>query len=482
MRSRLETAAAIALLSAHFFSLPWTSHAIVTDVRHYLYFAQRVADGQVPYCDFFDIKTPLATAVGAVLLRAGAAFGADGLLVLRAGFLAVATAVSVLAFLLHRRLGATAGSGWLGVAPLVGFSLLGLLPAVGNVPKLFLAGAALGAALALDRARWRVAGAAAAVAFLDWQVGLLVLLAAAATAIADGRGRRTALIDLGVGFGAVAAPAALVLAAAGALPDAFAQTVGAALFRGEASQGVHSLAEEWTRRLAVVRAGCPGEVWILALAPLGALRLAFCARAGPGVRAARFLLAYHASVLAFSALDFQMYGDLFLLLHSAGFLAGAALWPPRHWRSAPARAAGLLAVGLALLAVRPWQSRRDFTLRAALGDPPVSLMEQRALARRLDALLGSARVAALGPSEFLFLAHRAPAGPLVVWTPATARFYRRSAEEPDQAVLARLLRESQIDRVLLDGHRRLEIPGFRGPTVLVEGGARVEVLTREGGP
>ena len=58
-------AAAAALVAlAHFASFAWRDHPLVTDVRHFVYFAQQTAQGALPHLDFFDNKTPLATFAG----------------------------------------------------------------------------------------------------------------------------------------------------------------------------------------------------------------------------------------------------------------------------------------------------------------------------------------------------------------------------------------------------------------------------------
>src|SRR4051794_36406472 len=113
---------------------------IVTDVRYYVYFAARMADGAVPHRDFFDNKTQLATVAGAALHRAATALGLDPLLTMRAGYLALTGVAGLLLFAIHRELrdGACI-AGLLGMCCYLGFSLLGFLPAIGPLPKLLMA-------------------------------------------------------------------------------------------------------------------------------------------------------------------------------------------------------------------------------------------------------------------------------------------------------------------------------------------------------
>jgi hypothetical protein len=106
---------------------------IVTDVRYYVYFAARMADGAVPHRDFFDNKTQLATAAGAALYATATALGVDPLRTMRAGSLALTGLAALLLFAIHRELrrelrnlrdGACI-AGLLGMLCYLGFSLLG---------------------------------------------------------------------------------------------------------------------------------------------------------------------------------------------------------------------------------------------------------------------------------------------------------------------------------------------------------------------
>jgi hypothetical protein len=243
------TVGAAGALTLHFLTFPFRTHALVTDVRHYVYFAARIASGGVPYRDFFDVKTPLAASLGALFYKLGIGLGLDPVVVLRVGYLTLAAMGATLAFLAHRNLRGSSGwAGVAGVAPLLGFSLLGLLPATGNIPKLLVVLAATGVALAVLQGAWFVAGLGTAVAFLDWQVGSIVLLALLPAVWLEGAGhRRPALGRIAWGALGGLLPAVLLLARGQALSSAFGQTVVASFYRGVASWERGGPAE-WGRR------------------------------------------------------------------------------------------------------------------------------------------------------------------------------------------------------------------------------------------
>ncbi len=429
----------------HFLAFPFRTHALVTDVRHYVYFSARIASGDVPYRDFFDVKTPLAACLGGLLYWLGIGMGRDPVIVLRVGYLILAAVGGTLAFLVHRSL--RGGSGWAGmagVAPLLGFSLLGLLPAIGNVPKQVVVLAATGVALAVLHEAWFVAGFGAAVAFLDWQVGGLVLLALLPAAWLEGtdrRGRALARIACGALGGLL--PAVVLLARGQALSLAFGQTVLASFYRGVASWQ-RGGSTEWSRRWNLVASGCPGELWLLPLAALGMGCFLLRRDVGRRRQMTWVLGSYHIGVVLFSLLDFQGFGDLFVLLHTVAFFTGIAFGRAAVWLApqAPGPRRTLLALtlmGLLVATVRPWVRRGDLGLRAATADGAITLQKQIMLARQLDRDLGHRRVVFLGASELLVLMKRANPGLLQVWTPASYRYFRNSRDEPSRETLSRLL-------------------------------------------
>ena len=59
-------ALAVLLCAIHFASFDVSTQPIVTDVRYFLYYAWRVAEGAIPHLDFFENKPQLSTFAGAL--------------------------------------------------------------------------------------------------------------------------------------------------------------------------------------------------------------------------------------------------------------------------------------------------------------------------------------------------------------------------------------------------------------------------------
>ena len=211
---------ALVLCAFHFASFDIATQAIVTDVRYFLYFAGQVANGLVPHLDYFENKTQLATYVGALLHAIGEGLGLEPLIAIRVGYLTLAACGALAAYLVFRRLGSSpAVAGGLGLLAHCSFGLLGVLPSIGNIPKLLMAlGASVAALLAYQR-RWFLAGVAGAVSFMDWQVGGLVGLAVLVTAAAHGNHRLRAVLRVTAGGLAGLAPFLLYYLANGALGE-----------------------------------------------------------------------------------------------------------------------------------------------------------------------------------------------------------------------------------------------------------------------
>ena len=92
------------LCAIHFSSFDIAHTPIVWDTRFYLYYASRIAHGDVPYRDFFEFKAPLSIFVGALFHRIGLTLGIEPVVAIRCAFLAVAAAAGVAFFSLARRL------------------------------------------------------------------------------------------------------------------------------------------------------------------------------------------------------------------------------------------------------------------------------------------------------------------------------------------------------------------------------------------
>jgi hypothetical protein len=465
---------------------------VAWDARYYLYFSWRVASGDVPYRDFFDNKTPLSYLLGGLSFRLAALADLDGLVAARVASLCLAAAAAWLAFAVHRRLaGGRAGPAALGMLAVLALTLLGQLPAVGTLPKLLMAVCGSAAALLVSRRRFVAAGAAGALAFLDWQIGALAVLGTLAGALLSRRRGRAAGQVLAGALLAVS-PVVLWLAARRALGEAWGQTLETMLVRGEGPWWTQrSLPERLAQIADSVSVACPGrELWIV---PLGALGLGLFAlrllrrRRHPLAPTLACLAVYHGGVVAFSLKDYQSYGDLFILLHSLAFFAGdllaslgrlAGLGARRLGAGRGRLAAGAASVALALPFLPP-ALRTDLDLRAPTVDRGVTLAEQRGLAAEAARRVRDARIAVVGPSEMLLFASRPSALPFVYWNSATYHYYRRSADEGYVRCLMRLARRGAVDVLVGD---RTMIPGAGDEVVTSPGGGYALVLRRVEGP
>jgi hypothetical protein len=160
------------------------------------------------------------------------------------------------------------------------------------------------------------------------------------------------------------------------------------------------------------------------------------------------LLVHHLGTAAFSLIDFQLHGDLFVLLHSAAFFLGA-LWVAVHGRlvarlSSP-RGRLILAAAvllLAVLAARPSVLRPRFHLANPFAGADATLADQRAVAGLVAERLGDSRPAFLEHAELLFLMRRENALPVVYWTPATWAHFREPGED-GAATALRLLSDTE---------------------------------------
>jgi len=460
-RNRTWDVVAALLVLLHFGLFPWIDHPIATDVRCFLYYAARIAQGAWPYLDFFENKMPLAFFLGAGLHRLGESVGAEGFFAVRLGYLGLAALNAWLAYRIHSRLWQSRVAGLVGLAPYLAVPVLGGLPAIGNVPKLLMAVCASGAVLMAARRSWCWLGVLGGLAILDWQVGGLVVLAGCVASLV-GRGDRRWRACLAVVLGTLVPILALLALYAwlGGLKPLVEQTVLASFSRGVATAATQGVVADWPRRFQLILESPVSSPAVAALALPGLLLqvLAPGRTALAVLPATAALTVYHASVMAFSLLDFQAYGDLFILYNSLAFLAGTTLcW---LFREAEGRVlgrsptvallprAGALLVGLAL--AQPWVSRQAVRIVPRPPGTALTLEDQRALASSLKPLFSRYRVAVLGPAELLLLTRsRNPILP-VYWNYATHAYFRKAGEEGMGDTLRRIGREASCDFVVCD--------------------------------
>jgi hypothetical protein len=450
LRRAAPAALAGLLCALHFSSFDPRAQPITSDVRYFLYFAWQTAEGAVPHRDLFDNKTQLATFAGAALHALGVGLGVPPILAIRAGYLALAALGGALQFPLLRRLcGGSAVAGLLGTLGYLSFGFIGFLPSVGNVPKLWMGTLAPAVALLAGRGRWFAAGAAGALAFMDWQIGALAWLGAAAAAARYGAPRGRACLRVCAGGAAGIAPFAVYFAAQGALDDAIGQVVFDSWERGGAAVAGGSLADRVARLSRAVASACPEQQWLFYASFLGFAPLVAWWRRGPAAQGAMALslLVYHAGLAGFTLVDFQRYGDLLVLLQTNGFLLGA-LWAGLYvsartrWPAAgaPRHALAIAALVAAGALARPAGLRPPLAPRHLLTPGDVSLEEQRAVALAVREAVGDGPVALLDHSELLYLGRLRNALPLVFWNHAAWVRFREAPDEPAERAVARLIR------------------------------------------
>lgn len=464
-------ALAVALLAVHFASFG-LGRAVSTDVRYSVYFSSRAAAGDVPHRDFFDNRTPMSTMLGGAFVRAGAALGVDPLSAMRAGCLAIAAATGVLLFAVHRRLFLGDDvAGLAGLLAYLGFPLLGVLPSIGPFPKVSMNLFALAAALLADRERWALAGAAGALAALDWQIAGLAAIGVLLASLVAPRRTPRAAARVVAGGGAVAAATALWLGAAGALPAALRQVVGSAFARGASSFEAEGGGSVAGRVLQVLAMGCRGHLWLVAVGVVGSVAFAAAAprlrREGLG-RLAIPLAVHEYGMVAFSLLDFQRFGDLYALVQSLAFFAGfafataaVALQTAARRGDAPGSAgprrrelaATVAALAALALAVRPAWLRGEIDLRTRATPVAATLEGQRDVAAQVAARFAGKRLGVIGPSEILLLSGVENAIPFVYWNAAPWSFYRSSVDEPERETLRRVLLAARLDGIVYPEQR-----------------------------
>jgi hypothetical protein len=461
---RLFALLAFLLSAAHFATFFDPERSIVTDVRYFLYFAWQISEGAVPHLDLFDNKTFLASFVGAFFYQLGTWLGIGQIHVIRAGCLAIAAIGGALAFSVFRRLsGGSQVAGFLGLLAVLGFGFLGALPAIGNFPKLIMSAAAPAMALLVHDRRWFLAGATGALAFMDWQIGGLVWLAAFAGALLHGLPRRRAALHAVAGGAAGLAPFIAFYALHGALGVTFRQAIVASFYRGSWALSGTTLASRIERIGSAVERVCPGHEWLFLMGLAGLPLVALLLWRWRASDAARLLLplgVYHYGVVGFSLVDFQQLPDFFVLLHSVVFFLGATwvfLYVELQRRIAGAagsvglrkRAFAACTLLLAVAASRPVTLRPHIGVFTPHVWEGVTLSEQRFVADRLRESVGSGKLVLLGASELLFLMRYSNPHPLIYFNAAAHSFYAKPQETLAET-RARVLAAMNPDAFIVD--------------------------------
>lgn len=490
-------ALAILLCAIHFGSFDVSTQPIVTDVRYFLYYAWRVAEGAIPHLDFFENKPQLPTFAGALLYRIGTAFEIDPLLSIRTGYLTLAAVGGLLMFAIFRRLGrASSVAGLLGLLAYCSFGLLGALPAVGNVPKLALAVLASAMALWVHDRRWLLAGLAGGLAFFDWQMGAVVWLAAAISAVRDGRPRQAALLSVTAGGVLGVAPLLAYYTATGALGATYQQLILSTLARGSAAVQSQGVLERLGRIVAMLERACPQHEWLFFTGLAGCFVLAswlLRERASDRGRLLLPLAVVHGVLVGFCLVDFQSYGDFFLLLHSVAFLLGlvwlaifeaGSRWVsasfPENRRAAVIFSAVLL---LATLAVaRPGPLRPRLEIETAVIEPGGVLADQREVADALTARMAGQTLVLLDSSELLFLMRHENPLQNIYWNRAVRSALAQPGDGSPADTLLRLLESVEPDAYIVPERVRAgaRLAGFSPVRLVSRNGLYgIDLLVRE---
>ncbi len=462
--------AALLFSLLHFASYDIVRQPISKDEGFYLYFAARTAAGDVPYRDFFEHKTPFSIFAGAALQRAGETAGVEPLLVIRGGYLLLAAILLSTVFALVRRLfPEDRPAAWVALALMSGFSLIGLLPAIGNVPKLAAMVFAFLAFLAAHRGRTVIAGVCLSLAAMDWQViGAVALVALLVSFAVEPPGRRRyRLAGLGAGLCAGIAPFVIYFLLHHGLADFFRMTVISSLSKAADPLVATSPAERWSHRIVrTVRADCAGEEWILALSFAGIVLAPLIAR--PLFRRrtrglAVTLLVYQGGILLFSLYDFQGHGDAYpLLVTMALFAAIPAAAAVRFAGAVAVKRAGprgknlvtTLAVVAIILAARPSFLRGGMRVDIPrIHRARHLLADQREVATRFFEKVEKGRAAVLYRWEILYLGGARNAVPFTYWNRATCEGSRRADEKGVGVfdLLVRRLDEAAPEAILPKG-------------------------------
>ena len=454
---RFALALAIVVLGAHFASFDIVETPLVTDVSYYVYFAWRVAQGAIPHLDFFAAKTELAALLGGALLKLGGAFG-HPLMLLRAGFLGLAAIAGLLVYFIHARISPrSAVSGLLGVLAYCAFPLLGFLPSIGVIPKLLVAIGASAMGLCVYRGWWFAAGLAGALAFMDWQIGALAAVAAFAAALFSGVGHLRAALAVAAGSLTGLGAFATYFAANGALQAAFRQTLLATFAGGAARFGQAGPLDRWEHVTRLVQSAGPHSAPLFLLSGFGilvAVALWWRNRGTPTGHMLMALSLYHLLLVAFSAVDFQSYGDLFILLHSAAFFLALVFEAVRRAALAVLRGAGTqrsralvqLAVVIAAVGLtRPAYLRPDIEIPIRGVEPGTTLEDQRDVARQIEETLAGRSILFLYHAEIPFLMRYTNPSLFSYWNSAAFRHARTSPDERLLPAARRFVTEADTD-------------------------------------
>ena len=345
----LSVLAALVLLSFR----PWALAAL-GDIAIFQLFGRLIADGQVPYRDFFDHKTPLAGYVNAVPAIGSNIIGTDLIIATRMVSIILAAAATCGLYLLARAASLSRVASLAAAGTYIAFDFASLLVAFGIEPKALVSYFGIFALLAAYRSRWAMSGVLCALSFLAWQPGGVFLIGAATWAIAKHRANvAAALARLASGF---LVPLVLLIsyfAIVGALDEFWRDAFD---FNRDYVARQFSLVPPVDFMADKINIRYGSERWVFLLAALGAG--AWLVLAASGLRRRRLpasvvhsapIAAITLSVLVYSYVNFKGEVDIIPLLPWVAFWAAWLL----ERVSQQMRSAGpaVAAIGMAALLV-----------------------------------------------------------------------------------------------------------------------------------
>ena len=171
------------------------------DNAQYIYTAQRLLHGEMPYQSLFDMKTPLASFVTALALFISQSFFDEPLKGVRLFYIAMCIATTLLIYVLANKLFKHKYEALLAPLMMIGFHGYIIQSAIGAEPRLLLLFLlVIGLILLVDK-KWFFLGLVAALCSFTWQPsGVLFIAALIYAAVQISSRRADALLKLIVGF------------------------------------------------------------------------------------------------------------------------------------------------------------------------------------------------------------------------------------------------------------------------------------------
>jgi hypothetical protein len=200
-RTQLLMAIVLTAFAALVFSLYGLDLPLRRDNAQYIYSAQRLLHGEMPYQSLFDMKTPLTSFITAGVLFISQHLFGDPLRGVRLFYMALCLATIALTFLFARRLLRGGEETWLAPLFMLGFHGYLLQSAISAEPKLVVLFLMMIGLHLLVSKKWLALGAIASLCSFTWQPsGTIFIASLVFAALQDRHMRVPALLRLVGGF------------------------------------------------------------------------------------------------------------------------------------------------------------------------------------------------------------------------------------------------------------------------------------------